>query len=175
MNGISTDVIALAAILGSAAVGGVATLALTDGGSNDFSFECATTVVETAPRVVVSLGGADGAIVVAPDVRVHTEEACSNVVRLNVHEMDRARQRVGRVRIEGLQGEVELQEIDLDGLMIELEGLEGVMEMGGLGEILEMELDGLDEMLEMAIEGRLEKEMLELEKQLERLERGNGR
>ena len=166
MSGISTDVIALAAILGSAAAAGATTMALSSDRSAHSSFDCVTTVVETAPRVVVSLGGDAGTFVVAPDVDVRTEETCSNMTRR------------GRVeRLHQVEGEVARREIDIDGLKIELEGLEGVMmmELGGLGELLEMELEGLDEMLEMEIDGRLEDEMRKLEEKLERLERGNGR
>ena len=189
MSGISTDVIALAAILGSAAAAGAPTVALSSDRSDDFAFECATTVVETAPRVVVTLGGDEGTFVVAPDVQVHTEEACSNVVSVNMHgmdraaaEMDRVRARVDRAReryerLREVEGDLGRRQIDLDGLKIELKGLEGVMmmELGGLGEFLEMESEGLDEILEIEIEGRLEDEMHELEKQLERLDGGNGR
>jgi len=189
MSGISRDVIALAAILGSAAAAGATTIALSSDRSDDFAFECATTVVETAPRVVVTLGGDEGTFVVAPDVQVHTEEACSNVVSVNMHgmdraaaEMDRVRARVDRAReryerLREVEGDLGRRQIDWDGLKIELKGLEGVMmmELGGLGELLEMESEGLDEILEIEIEGRLEDEMHELEKQLERLDGGNGR
>lgn len=207
MSGISTDVIALGAILGSAAVGGVVTLALADRPADsewEVSYECATTVVETAPHVVVSVGGVGEAVVVAPDVSVR-EEPCAKVVRIDemnaVHldraraEMDRARARMERARhrmervemrelerhLERYNGELEGLRIELDGLedalVIDLDGLDELIELqlGNLDQLIELELEGLDEALEVEIEGRLDDEMRRLEERLERLDRGNGR
>ena len=80
MKGISSDVIALAAVLGSAAVAGVVTLALAASDSGEVAYECVVTEVETAPRVVVALNDGHSAVVVAPDVWAGSAEACAEVV-----------------------------------------------------------------------------------------------
>jgi hypothetical protein len=198
MNGIRTDVIALAAILGSAAVGGATSMAWTGDSSDEFYQECATTVVETAPRVVISLGGEGDAVVVAPQVSVGTDESCGvqfGEVRIDrvPAQMDRARARVERarervervnlVRFHDLEGQLSKRHEDLEGLSLQLEGLEGgwLLELQGLEELAalealrEMDFDGLSEELEAEIEGRVESKMRELEERLERVGRGNGR
>jgi len=180
MSGLGTDVVALACILGGAAVGGVVTLGARDGGAHQHEVLCAVEA-QTAPRVVVAMGGDEKSIVVAPRVQVHAQHGCEAVlvdervrVRMDVArmEMERARERMGRarVRLERVD-RVELEEArlmfeermgEIAGLNIEMEGLDIVFE--GLGEELEAE-----------IEEHLRVEMQELEKRLERLDDEIGR
>ena len=79
MKGISSDVTALAAVLGSAAVAGVVTLALAGRDSVQVAHECITTEVEAAPRVVVALNSGHAAVVMAPHVRTGSAEVCERI------------------------------------------------------------------------------------------------
>lgn len=138
MNGIfGTDVVAVACILGGAAVGGAVTLA--GGGGEHAHAGCAEAVAESAP-VVVALGADEPSIVVAPRVRAHRHAHC--------------------VRVEGfepaaLDYDFDFDfDFDFDGLGEELEA-----ELAGLGDELESEIaERLEE--EMA---RLEEELSRLE------------
>ncbi len=96
MGGISTDVIALGAMLGSAAVGGAVTLALAGEESpqrHEVSVECVQTVVETAPRVSIAIAGEGETVVLAPRVSVRTTEPCVGLVQLERLERELARRR----------------------------------------------------------------------------------
>jgi hypothetical protein len=149
MNGIGTDVIALAAILGSGAVGGVATLALADGDSVDSDearYECSVTMSESAAPVVVTLGGDTETIVVAPNVRVGVGSSC--VAGAVVQEI--SSERMGRVQIRVRSGP-----------RVHVRGLESALE-------------GLDQNLQKEIQGRLDEEMKRLDERLKRLDDGNG-
>ena len=175
MRGISTDVAALAAILGSAAVAGVVTLGLAadrqehaaEAEVEDVALDCATTVVETAPhvRVVVSEGQEGKAIVVGPDVSVRIDESCAEVVAVGKERvartyarLDRARERMQEAR-DWYQDRFEpIERVRLHGLdeklerrRIELDGLK--IELAGLGDVTLMELEGLDEALAVQLEG----------------------
>ena len=106
MGGIRSDVLALGAILGSAVVGGVATLALANGtGSADakpvnVSVECTVSRVESAPRIVVTADGEARTIVAAPTVSVKSSpEACSEDVLVEIRGGD-ARAEEMEIRIE---------------------------------------------------------------------------
>ena len=80
MNRLGTDVVALAAILGSGAVGGAVTLAALDRAEQPAAAECATASIMTAPRIVVESGHSGHAIVVAPRVRVRHAGSCAGMV-----------------------------------------------------------------------------------------------
>ena len=98
MNVVSTDLMALACIMGSALVGGVVTVAALERGPEPEA-ACVAEVVHTAPAVVVGTGGAGRTVVVAPRVRMHGGHGCDAV-----HvDGDRA----VHVRIEAVRADVE--------------------------------------------------------------------
>ncbi|HKJ01414.1 MAG TPA: hypothetical protein VJ997_03135 [Longimicrobiales bacterium] len=80
MNRIGTDVVALAAILGSGAVAGVVTLAALDRGHEPAPAECQAVSVVAAPRVVVSSSHNGHSIVIAPSARVRAAGRCPDGV-----------------------------------------------------------------------------------------------
>jgi hypothetical protein len=77
MSWFGTDLVALGCIFGSAAVGGAATLALMDG-PGDPHGGCGVEAMALSPRIAISRGGHGQAIVVAPDVRVHSRAGCGH-------------------------------------------------------------------------------------------------
>ena len=80
MSWFGTDVVALSCILGSAAVGGAATLALmADADHQDH--RCAVETVAVTPSVAVSHGSGVRAIVVKPNVRVRSSSDCARQAR----------------------------------------------------------------------------------------------
>lgn len=195
MKGISSDVIALAAVLGSAAVAGVVTLALASGDSGEVAYECMVSEVETAPHLVVALNSGQATIVVAPEVQASSAEVCAKalVERLEGDErhlararfeLDRAQEgllrsryrlrerlermeRVERVlRVRDRSDEIQ-HEIGTTRVMVD-----GVaIELEGLGELLDLELEGLGEALELEFGGRarLDGEMERLDEEMKRL------
>ncbi len=137
MSGFGTDVVALTCILCGAAAGGAATLALMDV-QDEVGLRCAVATVEASPRVVVAVGGEEGAIIVRPRVRIHTSHDCASV---QIHE-----QLV-------ISQAIELEEqIHLSMEMVE-EGMQRVqvhiekMELEQL-EVMEREMERLQERLE---------------------------
>ncbi|MCH7533867.1 MAG: hypothetical protein IIB36_19190 [Gemmatimonadetes bacterium] len=195
MKGISSDVIALAAVLGSAAVAGVVTLALASGDSGEVAYECMVSEVETAPHLVVALNSGQAAVVVAPEVQASSAEVCAKALverlegderhlALARFELDRAQEglqrsryrlrerlermeRVERVRRTRLLGDEVQHEIGTTRVMVD-----GVaIELEGLGELLDLELEGLGEALELEFGGRarLDGEMERLDEEMKRL------
>ena len=195
MKGISSDVIALAAVLGSAAVAGVVTLALASGDSGEVAYECMVSEVETAPHLVVALNSGQAAVVVAPEVQSSSAEVCAKALverlegderhlALARFELDRAQEglqrsryrlrerlermeRVERVRRTRLLGDEVQHEIGTTRVMVD-----GVaIELEGLGELLDLELEGLGEALELEFGGRarLDGEMERLDEEMKRL------
>ena len=79
MSWFGTDLVALGCILGGAAVGGAATLAMADGGGHADT-RCAVEAMAVSPRIAISHGGGARAIVVTPDVRVHAVRDCMTEV-----------------------------------------------------------------------------------------------
>lgn len=79
MSLFGTDLVALGCILGGAAVGGVATLAMTnvDGHADA---RCAVEAMAVSPRIAISHGGEARAIVVTPDVRIRAGRDCMTEV-----------------------------------------------------------------------------------------------
>lgn len=96
MNRIGTDVVALAAILGSGAVGGAVTLAALERGHEPAVADCVAASVMSAPRIVVETHARHGdeakTIVVAPRLRVRATGRCGVVVvdEMAQVELDRA-------------------------------------------------------------------------------------
>ncbi len=67
-----TDLVALGCILGGAAVGGAATLAMTVGGGHTGA-RCAVEAFAVSPGIAISHGREARTIVVTPKVRVHLD------------------------------------------------------------------------------------------------------
>ena len=188
MKGISSDVIALAAVLGSAAVAGVVTLALATGHSREIAYECSVTEVETAPRVMVALNDGHTAIIVAPKLHARSAEVCAEVVfdrlraRFQVeraqerversqerversrHEVRERLERVERVRRDRSLGEELEQEFrhELKTMHVMVDGIE--IELEGLGELheLELEMRGIDDELKEDLKEELKRIIDEL-------------
>ena len=198
MKGISSDFIALAAVLGSAAVAGVVTLALVSGDSGEVAYECMVSEVETAPHLVVALNSGQATIVVAPEVQASSAEACAKVVVERLEgderhlerarsELDRAREGVERSRRrvkERLERMDRVERVERvrrtrllgDEIQREIKTtrvmVDGVaIELEGLGELLDLELEGLGEALELEFGGRarLDGEMERLDEEIKRL------
>jgi hypothetical protein len=139
MNGVSTDLMALACIMGSAVVGGVVTVAALDRGP-EVDAVCVSGAVHETPAVIVGLGEPGRTLVVAPRVRMRATRGCEAVVidvdrEARVHfdevrvEMERARVRSeeARIRIEealGREVEARLHQ-EMQRLEQELSRLEG--------------------------------------------------
>ena len=188
MKGISSDVVALAAVLGSAAVAGVVTLALATGHSREIAYECSVTEVETAPRVMVALNDGHTAIIVAPKLHARSAEVCAEVVfdrlraRFQVeralerveraqerversrHEVRERLERVERVRRDRSLGEELEQEFrhELETMHVMVDGIE--IELEGLGELheLELEMRGIDDELKEDLKEELKRIIDEL-------------
>jgi hypothetical protein len=109
--------VAIACILGGAAVGGAATLALADSHSH-LDTGCAVDARAFAPTIAISHNGMKRGIVVAPDVRVHGVRDCVS----DVHE-------VVEIHLENSLRhlDAELEHLD-EALEIQLEGLEAQIE-----------------------------------------------
>ena len=110
MNRLGTDVVALAAILGSGALGGAVTLAALARAEQPAMVDCAAASVVTAPRIVVGSGHSAHAIVVAPRVHVRTGAHCAGVVMVNEmiqEDLDRALADLekSRVKLESVYGQ----------------------------------------------------------------------
>ena len=198
MKGISSDVIALAAVLGSAAVAGVVTLALASGDSGEVAYECMVSEVETAPHLVVALNSGQAAVVVAPEVQASSAEACAKALverlegderhlALARFELDRAQEglqrsryrlrerlerleRVGRVeRVRRVRERDDEIQHEIGTTRVVVDGV--AIELEGLGELLDLELEGLGEALELEFGGRarLDGEMERLDEEMKRL------
>lgn len=156
MSWFGTDAVALACILGGAAVSGGATLAMMDGGE----WVEAPCVVDTGARtnmVVVGGTGHARAVVVAPNFRVHSRGGCGveRVHAVEVHidrhlEAQEHHMEAMEVYLESMEGQLEIQ---MEGLAHQLEGLE--MELGPE--------------FEQEIEARVEAELRKVEEKLEKL------
>jgi len=72
-----TDWVALGCILGGAAIGGAATLAMTDGGGQADARCAVEARMAVSPRIAISDRGRARAILVTPDVRVHAVRDCA--------------------------------------------------------------------------------------------------
>jgi len=102
MTGLGTDLMALACILGGAAVSGATTMAVVEGHRGHAEAACVGRAVNEHPRVVVSMDGGKGTIVVAPRVWVHPGRDCAAwSIHVNRHfriNMDEMRARMERER-----------------------------------------------------------------------------
>jgi hypothetical protein len=204
MNGLGTDVVALACILGGATMSGAATLAARSGDGQAVDVACAVEMVES-PNVVVALGEGREHIVVAPRVRVHASHACANAVSQEVHvrmeaaqhEMlraqeraERAQERAARAR-ERAQERMERARERIERAQVRVRRVDGLeseelrRQLEAMGEELKalkiegLELEGLGELIEAEvqaeIEGNLHIEMELLKNELERSGNDAGR
>jgi len=109
MNRLGSDVVALAAILGSGAVGGVVTLAALERGPQPAVEECFAASAMPAPRIVVESGHGSHSIVVAPRLHVSATHGCGVVVvdELVQEELDKALAELdeSRVKLERIYGQ----------------------------------------------------------------------
>jgi hypothetical protein len=132
MSWFGTDVVALGCILGGAAVGGAATLAVLDGADHHVN-RCAVEAVAVAPSVAISHNGGARAIVIRPDVRVRSDRDCAREIR-------------HVVRVRG-DHSLEFLEADMEQLEANLEQMETA---------LEVQLEGLESQIETQLEAQLE-------------------
>ena len=126
-----TDVVALGCIIGSAAVGGAATLAIMDG-DRAVQGGCGVEAMAVSPRIAVSHSRGSHSVVVTPDVRIHSVRDCDH----------------GKATVIELQVEDQLRELD-----VHLEQMDRALE-------LQMEAfeSQLEAQLEQGIEARLQAE-----------------
>jgi hypothetical protein len=117
MSWLKSDMVAIACILGGAAVGGAATLAMADQGEH-WDTGCAVDATAISPTIAISHSGHGKAVVVAPDVRVHAVHDCVT----DVHEMVEIHLDHS---LRHLDAELELLD---EALEIQLEGLEAQIE-----------------------------------------------
>jgi hypothetical protein len=148
MNALGTDVLALACILGGAAVSGGATLAALD---RSGSAECRL-VEASGPRMIVRVGADDREVVVVPRVHVRGAEGCAPVVvegsmRVDV-DVDAIRTRVEEARARA--------EIARERALLARERAEQARVRAG-------------SIRDERIEERIREEMTRLERELERL------
>jgi hypothetical protein len=146
MSWFGTDLVALSCILGGAAVGGAATQALNQG-SHSLEMDCAVEAMAVSPRIHISHGGDAHAIVVAPNVRVHSRGDCGShsTEVIDIH-MDR---------------HMEDFDLQMEQLDLQLEQLD---------QVLEMQMGGLESQLEATFEQEFEAQA-QLEEAMRQLER----
>lgn len=130
MSWFGTDLVALGCIVGSAAVGGAATLAVRDAGHRA-PLPCAVNTAAWAPQVSVSGNGHAHAIVVAPKVHVRELRHCRGdaVVEMDMdaHLQELEAQLENLDRVIEIQLEGQLKDLDRT-LEFQLQGLEGQIE-----------------------------------------------
>lgn len=152
MNVWGTDVMALACILGSAAVSGAATMAAFDGGDDSASV-CVSGVSHGDAAVVMSLGEGAQTIVVRPRVRIHAAQGCEPLV-VDVGEATTIRLDEVRARVERARARSERARARAEEVRARAEEARARVDAG---------LDG-------ELEARLQREMERLEKELARLD-----
>jgi len=84
MSWFGTDVVALSCILGGAVVSGAATVAVMEGGGESH-IRCGVEAMAVSPTIAISHGGEARAIVVRPDVRVHSIRDCGSSGLVEIH------------------------------------------------------------------------------------------
>lgn len=139
MSWFKSDVVAIACILGGAVAASAATYAVMDSGSHAHH-SCGAEIMNVTPSIAISRGGGAHAIVVTPDVQVHSVRDCVS----NVHEV---------------------VEIHMDNHLQHLDA-----QMEHLDHVLDIHLDGLEAQIEAEVEAELaqvEAELAEMEAQLE--------
>jgi len=170
MSRLGTDVLALACIVGGAAVGGVATMGLMYDSHGerhehaDHAVECAV-VEDTGARsqVVVTLGSHKNVIVTTPEVRVH-QPHCVSMGSFEWTEAAEFEIQGAQLRMEQARMEMEMARQMMEIGVIDLEGLDVKLE--GIGFDLDLDLENISEEIEQS----LQLEMVRLEEELKRLD-----
>jgi hypothetical protein len=123
MSGLGTDVLALACIAGSAGVSGAATLAMLRGDAPEPErMSCVVEAMPVTPTVIVTGRNERGAtVVVSPDVRFRSFEACAVSARMErmgpIARMDR----VERIRTRSLRHEMRRARADIERARADVE------------------------------------------------------
>jgi hypothetical protein len=116
MSWFKSDLVAIACVLGGAAVGGAATFAMMDGAEH--SSRCGISRTAVSPKIAISGRGKARAIVVTPDVRVHAKGDCVS----GAHE-------IVEIHLENQLEQLDAQLEHLDHVLeVQLEGLEAQIE-----------------------------------------------
>ena len=165
MSLIGTDIVSLACIVGSGALGGIATLAAM-GGHQHADHHCQVEAVDVTPEVMVVTDTGARSVVVRRDVRVHSSHDCASEAHVvfepaqmqhkgHVVHLEALEHLEGLKHLEALEhldalGHMEDLNIDLEGLNIELEGLD-----------IQLEAMGVE--LDQEIQRRIEEEMAQVE------------
>lgn len=153
MSAMGTDVMALACILGSAAVGGVVTLAALERDGGDETV-CVSEVHSPAPVVALSHRGEGHAIVVVPPLDVHAPHGCGAAVMVDVDV-----EREVRIRLDEARARMDEARARADEARSRSESARAALEEA-LGRELEL---------------RLEKDLKRMQEELARLEGGRVR
>lgn len=203
MRQFGTDALAMAVIVGGAAVGGASTLLFSETPS-EVGYECST-VVELQRQVIVAVGGGQGSVIVTSNVENDGSDACATTVRVHRLRIERAQEagararvaverivRVKRIHVQGLEdmdfdfdfegmtSDFEEMNLQLEGMNFEFQDLRELMrEMEAL-QVLEVQREGLDvqmddEELHREIERRIEEALRKLKDRLGRLDEEIGR
>ena len=162
MTGLGTDLMAVACILGGAAVSGAATMAVVGGHRGHAEVSCVGTAVNEHPRVVVSMDGGRGTIVVAPRVWVHPGRDCAawsvhvdRNFRIKMDEM-RARMEHARARMER-----ERTRMRVDG--------------GRVDAVPTLDQADLGENISAQVQKQIQEQLKQLDQALAKLDAGPGR
>ena len=156
MSWFGTDLVALGCIVGGAAVGGAATLAVMDAGHRA-PLPCAVEARAWVPQVSVSGNGHSHAIVVAPKVHVRELRHCRGDAFVEI-DMDAHLQEM-EAQLQGLDRALEFQ-------------LEGRLK--GLDRALELQLQGLESQIERKFQQQMEARA-QLEDAMRQVERARVR
>ena len=130
-----TDLVALGCILGGAAVGGAATLAMTDGGRHADA-RCAVEAFAVSPRIAISHGRDARTIVVTPNIRVHLDnhleqldtqlEFLDQALELQMQQLElQLEAELGQEMDARIQFEEAMQQVEAARLRVVVEKLEG--------------------------------------------------
>ncbi len=169
MRGLGTDVLAVACIVGGAAVGGGATLAaLRDGAPQ----RCETQTI-AIPRVAVRVGGGRDVVVRPRVVRVEHGHGCATVVvgeDVNVRlDEARARVEVARMRVERAREQVDAVRVRAD------EARQRADEMRARADAMRQVIEETRLQAEVPtdeIRAKVQQELSRIEKELARLDGG---
>ena len=174
MSWFGTDMMALACIVGSGAVGGAATLAAM-GNHQQMDYHCVVEDAGANPEVMVVTGVRAPSVVVTRNVRVHASQDCQAAARHQI-EIAGIQHRGHIVHLEALEHlehlehlekmdfdfdfDFDFEELDvqLEGLDVQLEGLDAQLEAMGVG-------------MEQEIQTRIEQELAQVQMQLKKRKR----
>jgi hypothetical protein len=132
MKGFGTDIVSLAAILGGAAVGGLATVALLSG-AEPAQAACSVGALTAGPQIVVTRSEGSHAVVMAsPRIRIHSLRDCVtaevDVQDVTVH-LEEALHEAHEVRIHMAEQRIQMREAV--GMMVRVREAEASLEDTG--------------------------------------------